>query len=122
MPSRIAWPNGSTRLTPQTTRAAASRAGTSSWGTRPVTLIPGRFSRCGRNGPSPTKVSVPSPSALERMREAERILALGQRADRDERRRPVRRRLHREELEVDAAVDDLRLAARRAHLPLEFLA
>ena len=122
IPSSSDWPNGSTRLGPQTTRAAASRAGTSSCGTRPVTEIPARPSRCGRSGPSPTKVSVPSPEPLECVRQPQRVLPLGQRADTDERRRPRGRRLNGEQPEVDAAVDDLDLAARGPDLALQLFA
>ena len=59
------------------------------------------------------------PEALERAREADDVLALAQRADAEERGRALGRRQDREALEVDAGVDDLRLAARVGHLRLE---
>src|SRR5205814_7038209 len=58
----------------------------------------------------------------ERVGEADDVLALLERADAEEARRPVRRRVHGELLEVDAAGDDLRLAARLGHLRLELAA
>ena len=60
--SSSACPNGSTRLGPQTTRASAISAGTSSCGTVGQDADPGRPSSRARSGPSPANVSVPSPS------------------------------------------------------------
>ena len=75
-----------------------------------MTLTPGRPSSCGRSGPSPTNVSVPSPSRREGAREPDDVLPLDQRADADERgARPRRSLEHLETLQVDAAVDDLGL-------------
>ena len=75
-----------------------------------MTLTPGRPSSCGRSGPSPTNVSVPSPSRPKASREPDDVLPLDQRADADERGARPRRALEQPEpLQVDAAVDDLGL-------------
>src|SRR6266540_6258264 len=58
--------------------------------------------------------------AFERARKADDVLSLDQRADAEEAQVPVGRGLDPEPLEVDAAVDDLRLAARFGHLRLQF--
>ena len=89
--------SGSTRLGWQTTRAAAMCSRTSSCGTAPTSCTPRRPESAGRSGPSPTSVSVAVSvvQPLEGLREPHDVLALGQRADEEVRRRAARRRRRR---------------------------
>ena len=120
MASSVARPNGSTRLGWQTTSAAAIHAGTSPWSTRPTTRIAPVPSSAPRSGPSPTKVSVPSPRCSN-ARARRRTFLRSVSAAEAEKRRTVRLEpsvracgfgvARSEALEVDAAVDHLGLAA-----------
>src|SRR5439155_23051592 len=58
----------------------------------------------------------------ERVRKPHDILALLERADAEEARRAIRRRFHREPLEIDAARHDFRLPSCSRQLGLELAA
>ena len=63
--SSSAWPNGSTRLGWQTTSLAPMSSGMRPCGTAPRSVTRGLPSSCGRSGPSPANVSVPSSRRLK---------------------------------------------------------
>ena len=96
--------------------------GISSCGRRPARTTPGRPSRRGRSGPSPTKVSVPCPCRANAS--ARRTTFLRSVSEPTQRKRigPSRRGHDREPVEVDAGADDLGLAARLGQLQLELAA
>ena len=117
--SSVARPNGSTRLGWQTTSAAAIQAGTSSCADAADEPDPGpSLERAAQRAVADERERALA-ALLERAREAEDVLALGEPAEAEERRpvaapaELVARRLgvaRREALEVDAAVDHLGLA------------
>ena len=119
MPSRSACPSGSIRLGWQSTWLSARRRGTSSCGTRPVSVTPSRPSSCARSGPSPTNVSVPSPSRANASASRTTFLRSSSAPTQRKRGGPSGAGGDREALEIDAARHDLRLAARRGDLRLE---
>ena len=96
----------------QTTSAAARQRRDSSCATRPASRMRARPSSCGPQRPVADEGERPLAEPLEGAREPEHVLPLGQRADAEERRAalPVARAgCGAKALEVDAAVDHLRL-------------
>ena len=123
MPSSSACPSGSIRLGWQSTWLSASEA--RDLVVRHAADERARASRpssCARSGAVAGEGERSLAEQRERVGEPHDVLALLERADAEEARRPVGRRRDREPLEVDAARDDLRLAARLGHLRLELAA
>ena len=123
--SSVARPNGSERLGWQTTSEAAIHVGTSSWATRPDEADAGPSRERSAERPAADEGERALATPLERAREPQDVLALGEAAEAEEVRslaapaELVASRLgvpRREALEVDAAVDDLGLAVGLGHL------
>ncbi len=106
------WPNGSTSDGWQRTSAAARKPGMRSCGTAPVTVDPAPSLQLRAQGAVADERQRPLAEPLERACQPQDVLPLRQRPDAQERRcRPRLPRQRPEALEVDAAVDHLRLPA-----------
>ena len=117
--SSSAWPSGSTRLGWARTRLSASSRGISSCGTRPSRRTPFASLQLRPEGPVAGKGERSLAETRERVGEAHDVLPLVERADAEKAGRPGRRLGDREALAVDAARDDLHLAAGLGQLRLE---